>query len=35
MIVVDEHDDQPRVETITRGGTRTIPDEMKKGNGVE
>jgi hypothetical protein len=35
MIVVEEHDDHPRVAVVTRGGTRTGPDAMEKGKGVE
>jgi hypothetical protein len=35
MIVVEEHDDQPRITVVTCGGMRTRPDVTEKGKGVE
>jgi hypothetical protein len=31
MIVVEEHDDQPRVETVTHKGSRTRANVMEQG----
>jgi hypothetical protein len=35
MIATEERDDKPIVEVVMRGGTRTRPNAMKKGKGVE